>query len=180
MRRKSLLFTFSGSLVLVLGSATLAQPQENPAQPQVGALQTQLERLNDNIERIAALLERSLEGQHLDLLIQRVEMGASRLGVAEKNLRDAQATRSNLDDERFEIETRLARMAESLDSGATEMSLEEIEMYTGELDLQLKLLKEKLRDADREIIELENEVMRQRGNIRDWQDYIDEELTSRQ
>lgn len=112
--------------------------------------------------------------------MNRVDMGASRLSVAEQNLRSAKATRSSLDDERLEIEARLAQMAETFDSGTTEMSLEELEQYTRELDLQLNLLKDRLRDADREINELENDVLRQRGNIRDWQDYIDGELTSRQ
>jgi chromosome segregation ATPase len=71
-----------------------------------------------------------------------------------------------------------ARGQEELDRGNLDMTLEELEQYTRELDLHLQLLKDRLRDADREIIELENEVMRQRGHIRDWQDYIDEELTS--
>lgn len=167
-------------LALLLLTGTVAGAQEEPVDSQAADLHSQLERLNQNIERIAALLERSLQGQQLDLMIQRVEMGANRLAVAEQTLRSAQATRSDLDDEKLEIEARLGQMAEALDSGTTDMPLEQIEQYTRELDLQLKLLKERLRDADRKIIELENEVMRQRDHMRDWQDYIDEELTSRQ
>jgi len=163
------------ALLLLAGVAARGQEEldDSPA-----TLHSQLERLNDNIERIAILLERSLQGQQLDLLIQRVEMGASRLAVAEQNLRSAQTTRASIDNEKSEIEARLTQMAEELDRGNPDMTLEEIEQYTRELDLHLQLLKDRLRDADREIIELENEVMRQRGHIRDWQDYIDEELTS--
>ena len=113
-------------------------------------------------------------------MIQRVEMGANRLAVAERNLRSAQDTRTVIDNEKLEIEARLTQMADDLDRGAIDMPLEEMEQYTRALDLRLQLLKERLRDADREIIELENEVMRQRGSLRDWQDYIDDELTSRQ
>jgi hypothetical protein len=58
--------------------------------------------------------------------------------------------------------------------------LEEIERYSHELDVRSTLLKAKVRDADRQIIELENEVMRQRGRVQDWQDYIDEKLTEGQ
>lgn len=163
------------TLPLLVGVA--ARGQEDPDES-AATLHSQLERLNDNIERIAKLLERSLQGQQLELLIQRVEMGASRLAVAEQNLRSAQSTRTAIDNEKSEIEARLTQMADELDRGNMEMPLEEIEQYTRQLDLQLKLLTDRLRDADREIIELENEVMRQRGNIRDWQDYIDEELTS--
>lgn len=167
-------------LAFLLLTGVAAHGQEQAPDSQDAALHSQLERLNDNIERIAALLEQSLHGQQLQLLIQRVEMGSSRLAVAERNLSSAQGTRTTLGNEKLEIEARLIQMAEELDRGALDMSLEEIEQYTRELDLQLQLLKERLRDADRQIIELENEVMRQRGSIRDWQDYIDEELTSRQ
>ena len=168
-------------LVLALPSlfATVVGAQETSG-VSMPSIESQLERLNQNIERIATLLERSLEGQQLELLMQRVEVGASRLAVAEKNLRDARTTRAQLGNEKWEIEARLAQMADELDRGTLEMPLEEMEHYTRELDLQLQLLKERLRDADRQIIELENEVMRQRGHIRDWQDYIDNELTARQ
>ncbi len=98
--------------------------------------------------------------------------------MAEQNLRSAQATRSSAHGEKMEIEARLAQVAEDLDRGALDMPLEEIERFTQELDLQLRLLKEKLKNADREILELENEVMKQRASIRNWQDYIDEELRS--
>ena len=67
-----------------------------------------------------------------------------------------------------------------LDIGEIDMPLEDMERYTQELGLQLRLLNERVRDADRQIIELENEVMNQRDNVRDWQDYIDEKLTSMQ
>ena len=167
------------SMLTIAGLANAtAQAQDVPHEPEPG-LHAQLDRLNKNIERIANLLEQSLAGQHLDLLMQRVEVGATRLAVAEKNLRDAQTTRSSLDDERLEIEARLTQMAEGLDSGALDMPLEELEHYTRELDLQLQLLEDRLKDADREIFALESEVMRQREHIRDWQNYIDDELTSR-
>jgi hypothetical protein len=168
------------SVLVIAGLASAAGRAQDAPIETSPALEVQLERLNKNIERIADLLEQSLAGQHLDLLMQRVEVGASRLAVAEKNLRDAQATRSALDDEKLEIEARLAQMAEALDSGTVDMPLEELERYTRELDLRLQLLKDRLRDADREIFGLESEVIRQREHIRDWQDYIDEELTSRQ
>jgi hypothetical protein len=179
MTTKRKLSRLASALVIAgLASAT-GHAQDAPVET-APALQAQLERLNKNIERIADLLEQSLAGQHLDLLMQRVEVGAGRLAVAEKSLRDAQATRSALDDEKLEIEARLAQMAEGLDSGTLDMPLEELEHYTRELDLQLQLLKERLKDADREIFGLESEVMRQREHIRDWQNYIDDELTSRQ
>lgn len=169
-------FALLSCLAIALLSGVAARGQEAPSDSPAD-LYSQLERLNDNIERIATLLERSLQGQQLELLIQRVDMGASRLAIAEKNLRQAQATRSSIDEEKTEIEARLSMMADEIDSGSLSMTVEEMEQYTRELDLHLKLLKDRLRQADREISELENEVMRQRGNIRDWQDYIDEELT---
>jgi chromosome segregation ATPase len=167
-------------LAFLLLTGATARGQVEALDPHDASLHSQLQRLNDNIERIATLLEQSLDGQQLDLLIQRVEMGANRLAVAERNLRSAQDTRTVIDNEKLEIEARLTQMADDLDRGAIDMPLEEMEQYTRALDLRLQLLKERLRDADREIIELENEVMRQRGSIRDWQDYIDDELTSRQ
>jgi hypothetical protein len=171
-------------LLSFLVSGLMAQPaayaQQEPLDAQAVALQSQLERLNENIERIAHLLERSLEGQQLELLMQRVDRGSSRLSVAEQNLRSVKATRNSIDNEKKEIEARLVQMAEALDRGDVDMTVEDIEQYTRQLDLQLQLLKDQVRSADRQINELENEVMSQRENIRDWQDYIDEELTSRQ
>ncbi len=169
---------------LVISPLLATEPilaQESPAVSQESApLTAQLQRLNQNIERIAKILEQSLQGQNLELLIQRVEMGSSRLAVAEGNLRSARATRNSLDDEKLEIEARLDQMADELDRGGLQMPLEDLERYTREMDLQLQLLKQRLREADREILELENEVTRQRANIRDWQDFIDQELTARQ
>ena len=167
------------SLALLILATPVTWAQEANLDSQEVGLHSQLERLNNNIERIATLLEQSLRGQQLDLLIQRVEMGASRLAVAEQSLRSAQGTRDALDDEKLAIEARLGQMAEQLDSGTVDIPLEELDQYTRELDLQLELLKERLRNADRKILELENDVMRQRESIRDWQDYIDRELTSR-
>lgn len=157
-----------------------ATAQSEPLDPQTTALQTELRRLNKNIERIATLLERSVEGQQLDLLIQRVEMGSNRLSLAEQSLRSAKISRAAIDDQKREIDARLGQLAEEIDVGTLDMPVEELERYTRELGLQLKLLKEKVRDADRQILELENEVMNQRDRVRDWQDYIDEKLTSRQ
>ena len=52
-------------------------------------------------------------------------------------------------------------MARPMTSSATERvfdrPLEEIERYSQELDLQLRLLKDQLRDADRQILALEND-----------------------
>ena len=154
--------------------------QDNPIAAEASALQGELRRLNANIERIAKLLEQSVEGQQLELLIQRVEMGASRLSLAEQNLHNAKTSRASIDDEKREIEMRLAQLAGELDSGTIDMPLEDLERYTQELDLRLELLRDKVRDADRQIIEIENEVMNQRGRVRDWQDYIDQKLTERQ
>lgn len=171
------------SLLLVTLCALATGPtiaQSETLDPQTAALQSELQRLNKNIERIALLLERSVESQNLDLLIQRVEMGSSRLSLAEQNLRSAQMSRSSIEDEKRELEARLGQLADELDSGTIDMPVEELERYTRDLGLHLTLLKERVRDADRQIIELENEVMSQRESVRDWQDYIDEKLTSGQ
>ena len=122
--------------------------QEPPPSPEDPSIHNQLDRLNRNIERIAALLERNLEGQNLELLIQRVEMGSSRLAVAESNLSRAQATRKSIDTEKLELEARLGQIADEIDRGSLDMTVEDIERWTQELDLQLRLLKQQLRDAD--------------------------------
>lgn len=172
----TVLLLFAAGVLLAGTSVVVGQAPATEGQ----ALQGELRRMNKNIERIATLLERSVEGQNLELLMQRVEMGSSRLSVAEQNLRGAQTSRASIDDERREIEMRLAQLAGDLDSGTIDMPLEEIERFTQELDLQLRLLKDKVREADREIIALENEVMRQRSRVREWQDYIDGKLSERQ
>jgi chromosome segregation ATPase len=180
MKSNSLVLAILLSGISYTWGAAPSNAQTPALAPEAQALQGELERLNKNIERIAALLERSVEGQQLDLLIQRVEMGANRLSLAEQNLHSAKTSRNAIDDEKREIEMRLGQLASGLDSGDLDMPLEEIERYSHELDLQLTLLKAKVRDADRQIIELENEVMRQRGRVQDWQDYIDEKLTEGQ
>lgn len=180
MKSNSLLSAILLSIISYAWVVAPSMAQAPALAPEAQALQGELERLNKNIERIAVLLERSVEGQQLDLLIQRVEMGSNRLALAEQNLHSAKTSRNVIDDEKREIEMRLEQLASGLDSGDIDMPLEEIERYSHELDLRLTLLKAKLRDADRQIIELENEVMRQRGRVRDWQDYIDEKLTEGQ
>jgi len=180
MKMTKLLSTGSIPVILLLLVARPAPGQNEPLDPQSLDLQGEIQRLNKNIERIATLLERSVEGQQLELLIQRVEMASNRLSLAEQNLHSTKSTRANLDDEKRELEMRLDQLAGQLNTGEIDMPLEDMERYTQELGLQLRLLNERVRDADRQIIELENEVMNQRDNVRDWQDYIDEKLTSMQ
>ena len=180
MNLTKLLFAGAIPVILSLLVASPAPGQNEPLDPRSLDLQGEIQLLNRNIERIATLLERSVEGQQLELLIQRVEMASSRLSLAEQTLHSAKSSRANLDDEKRELEMRLDQLAGQLDTGEIDMSLEDMERYTQELGLQLKLLNERVRDADRQIIELENEVMNQRDNVRDWQDYIDEKLTSMQ
>ena len=180
MKLTKLLFAGAIPVILSLLVASPAPGQNEPLDPRSLDLQGEIQLLNRNIERIATLLERSVEGQQLELLIQRVEMASSRLSLAEQTLHSAKSSRANLDDEKRELEMRLDQLAGQLDTGEIDMSLEDMERYTQELGLQLKLLNERVRDADRQIIELENEVMNQRDNVHDWQDYIDEKLTSMQ
>ena len=178
MKKAKLLSTGVVPFTLLLLVASPAPGQNRPLDPESLDLQGEIRRLNKNIERIATLLERSVEGQQLELLIQRVEMASSRLSMAEQNLHSTKTSRANLDDEKRELEMRLDQLAGQLDTGDIDMPLEEMERYTQELGLQLRLLNERVHDADRQIIELENEVMNQRDRVRDWQDYIDEKLTS--
>ena len=180
MTLTKLLFAGALPVIMSLLVASPAPGQNEPLDPRSLDLQGEIQLLNRNIERIATLLERSVEGQQLELLIQRVEMASSRLSLAEQTLHSAKSSRANLDDEKRELEMRLDQLAGQLDTGEIDMSLEDMERYTQELGLQLKLLNERVRDADRQIIELENEVMNQRDNVHDWQDYIDEKLTSMQ
>lgn len=159
------------STVLVTAASAWAQ---SDAQAEIQPdLQAQLTRLNKNIERIADMMNSFLEGQRLELMIQRVEMGASRLSSAEESLRKAKATRASIEHEKTELEARLAQIADQLDQGLTSMTADELDSYTREIDLQLRLMKDRTREADRQIIELENEVMQQRANVRDWEDSID-------
>lgn len=163
-------------LPLLATSPLSARPQESATDPR--PLPVQLERLNTSLERIVQLLERHAGGQRLELLMKRVELGTTRMAQAEEQLQRVRATKASIENEKLELEARLAQLAEALDAGTVSMSIAAIEHYTGELDLKRRLLERRLQGVDGEIIDLEIQVRERRIEVQSWQDEIDRELRS--
>lgn len=121
-------------------------------------VQLQLEQLNRSLEKIVMLLERSTDRQRIDLLMQRIELGIDRLSQSEQDLREARGTKASLEDEKLRIETHLASLADQVEFAALDMSTAEIEVMTNSYDIELKVLKTRIRSLELELVELENEV----------------------
>lgn len=167
--------------LLALGIAApppaAAQPQPPEAEPvaQPSTVAAELDRLNSTLERIAGLLERQLQGQRLDLMLQRVDVASRQVGSLEGDLAGLRSRRTSLVDERFGLQSRLEAMAAEVDASDPE-ALPVYEAMTRQAERGLEHLGVRIAETDARILELENELVRRRGDLQALQDRLDREL----
>ena len=164
------------SLAVLFGAPTLFG-QETAPQPVAAEVPAQLAKLNQTLTEIADLLERNLEGQRLGLVMARIQLSSGRSARAEEQLGTARATRADLQNQKAKMEGQLQIFADRLDMGQVDMPAEDIETMADESALQLELLKRRIENLDREIIELENAMTRYQQDLDDWQSLIDRHLS---
>jgi len=164
------------SLAALIGATALFGQNAAP-QPVDAEVPDQLALLNQTMAEIADLLERNLEGQRLGLVMARIQLSSSRSAGAEQQLSATRATRADLEDQKAKMESQLGNFADRLEIGQVDMSAEDIETMADESTLQIKLLKNRIKALDREIVELEGALSRYQRDLDDWQTLIDRRLS---
>jgi hypothetical protein len=168
------LATLSGFTVLIGTTALFGQA--TTSDPLVSDVADQLAKLNATLVEIADLLERALEGQRLGLVMERIQLSASRSANAEERLLTARTARDDLEEQKTKMKGQLEIFADRLDMGQIDMPAEDIEAMADESALQLELLESRIKSLDREIMVLENTLSRYQQELVDWQTLVDRRL----
>jgi chromosome segregation ATPase len=158
------------------GPPVRGQQTPAPDAPDVGE---ELARMNWTLTRIAEALERQAEGQRLDLSLRRLAVESERVAALERELQGAQATRTGLEDQQFQIRGRLAMFGSEIEDVPDDMPpehLREVERMLDETQRMLVRLQDQREAQDRRILELENELTRRRADLQALQDRLDRQL----
>ena len=164
----------------LLAAGFLAVPpvagrETEAAPPDRGSVADQLDRLNATLARIAELLERQAEGQRLELALKRVELANRRVESVEAELANTRSQRSSLQDNLSMVDAELESLASQAERSEPD-DLPAVEEQVREAQRAMEILKGRMEDRDRSILELENELARRRRDLEVLQDRLDREL----
>lgn len=163
--------TWTAALAVLLAIPALAQPA---AETEPDELTAEVAKLNDHLEELVKLVRQQVEGQTLDLLVQRIQLSAERVQQTERDLRAARQRRESQAEEKVQLEDRMKMFEDQVDRGHIEEA--ELEAFTKQIETSLQRLETRLRSADREIAELEAALGLQRQDLREWQEFVDQRL----
>ncbi len=175
--RRSLLWTLLSLTLLPLAAPGAAQ--DPPAPPQA-AQAAQLAKIQVTLEKIAATLARQSEGQDLDLLMKRVQLGVSQISEVERRLKDAETRREQIQDRKVQHEMQI-RMFEARSERAESdgMSPEDREAFVLNMQDQLKRTTQRITTANAEINELQSRVTEAQSDLESWKTDLDRRLGGR-
>ncbi len=165
------------SLTLLLVPVAFSQ-EESPAADET-SLGSELKSLNETMRQIADLLQRHLETNEVDVYLKRLELGRQKLAPTESELRSAKSKKEGVEDERKSLmawSARLEEESEREDVSALDDSEDVSARMRRELETQVEQLKDKSWELDQKIIELENELARQKEDVEALEVWIDERL----
>jgi len=161
-------------LATLLALPGRAQTEAEPV-PVPDDLTAQVAKLNSTLEKVVDLMSQQVENQTLDLLMQRIQLSAERVGQTERDLRAARKQRDSSADEKLQVEEQIKIFEDQAEQGHLEEA--EVEGYTQQLEAALERIEKRLRSADREIAELDAALGNQRQDLREWQEFVDQRLS---
>jgi chromosome segregation ATPase len=159
--------------------AAVAATPEPPREQQAPDLAQGVSELNRSMKEIAALLRQQLEKQQTDLLMKRLEISERALSAREQDLRSAESEKSGVSEGLKEIQARLDQLDDESDeasAGGLRRENPDVLRMRTELELQQKLLKDRLSAVDQRALDLENDVADLREEIRGWKELVDRAL----
>lgn len=169
------------TLRIAVLAALLAVPLSAapPSAPTAGTIPDELSRLNHTLEHIATLLERQVDGQNLDLLLRRVEIGSRRVTSLEQQLEKAESDKRNLEDQSYRLRSQVAAMKSQLDG----MSADEQAANQNNYELGMKNMKDEVKLSDfrvqqatQRVLDLQNELDARKRDLQGLQDLLDRKL----
>ncbi len=151
-----------------------------PAQEPAPNFAAELVKIHAALEKIATLLARQSDSADVDLLMKRVQLGQSRISEYERQLKDAEHSREELQDRKTQLEMQV-QMTRTRNDNASEprMSPEELDSWTQRFGEQLKRTNQRLSEASAEIAEIQGHLTESVEGVRDWQVLLDRRLAGR-
>jgi len=150
-----------------------------PASAEGSAQAQEMRAINRSLQEIVSLLKDQARRQQTDLLMKRMETYHRALAAQEQELRRATSDRNSLTQELRGITARIEQISAESDiekPGESRLPKEAMAQFRAEMDLQERLLKERLAVADQAILDLENDVARRRKEIAVWEEMVDTQL----
>ena len=162
-------------LAFVLAAPAEAQlaPGADPADLVAG-----LAQLNATLLEMKELLAIQIETQGLDLLLKRSELVSAQAGQLENLLRSAESTRTSLEDDLRHMVLELEMMESRMRSGSMDAETIEIEAYNRQMEDRIDLARDRLREAERQVIDLQSRLDTKQRDLEDWQELVDRRLSN--
>lgn len=172
----------AGTLVVVslafLAATTAPSVAADPEAPPQ-AVERRLASIAESLERIAGTLERILSEQRVEVVIRRMELEARRIAPLEQELRSAReelrGRRANVEQIRTMRDDLEGRIDEAIRSGADPATLPERDEMRN-LEAMLAFEESRVEEAERRVLELEQDLDRGRDAIRILDDTLRELL----
>ncbi len=170
----SRLLPFPVALTLLCVAAVGTTPVDARAQTAASsaAADDQLARIADALESVEDLLAQQLETQTLDLLLKRTQLVSTEVTQLDRQLRQAEASRDDLEDELLRIETQL----DAFESAGVDIPEEELVAMTIQMEVEQERLVRRLREIESEIAGLDTRLARKQAEMDDWRDILDRRL----
>ncbi len=155
-------------------------PSTQPAAaPPPATVPDQLARLNQTLEHIAQLLERQNDGQKLDLLLRRVEVGSRRVSSLEQQLDKAQSDKRSMEDTSYRMRSQLAAMktrVEGLSPDEQAANQSTFEAGMKNMEDEAKLADLRVQQATQRVLDLQGELDGQKQDLQALQNLLDRKL----
>lgn len=162
-------------VALVASSPATAQPTSDLDTTELAA---GLAQLNATLLEIKDLLAIQIDTQGLDLLLKRSELASTQAAELEGLLRSAESTRTGLEDQLRNLQSEQEMMEAQMRSGAREADTLAIEAYTRQVEERIDQARDRLRQAEGEVIDLQSRLDTKQRDLGDWQDLIDRRLSN--
>ena len=176
MSRRRVTLCALGLLIGMVGMGT-ATAQEESVQPT--ELGSALQGLDATVQQIVQLLQQQVRLQQTSQLMQRVELQRRGLRPLADELRQMRNERRDLERSRKELVAQLDFFEEEMerqrDAGHPENE-QQHEMVQRRIKLDLEMMTEQTGDLDQRILDAEIDLHKLEGQIRDWEEVLDEEL----
>jgi flagellar biosynthesis chaperone FliJ len=160
-------------LTLAIAAPTLAQPESATAELTAG-----LAQLNATLLEMKELLSMQVETQGLDLLLKRSELVSSQAAQLENLLRSAEASRMSFEDQVLQMEAEQEQMEENIRSGSMGDNEAEIQSYIRRIETRIEQTRDRLREAEGEVVALRSRLDQKERDLEDWQELIDRRLSN--
>ncbi len=162
-------------VALVASFPATAQPAADLDSAELAA---GLAQLNATLLEIKDLLAIQIDTQGLDLLLKRSELASTQAAELEGLLRSAESTRTGLEDQLRNLQSEQEMMEAQMRIGAREADTLAIEAYTRQIEARIDHARDRLRQAEGEVIDLQSRLDTKQRDLGDWQDLIDRRLSN--